>query len=198
MSLAPVGDITILLQAVKDGDPTALDRLFTLVYDELKKIAKTRMSAAGQTTSDPTTLVNEAYLRLINREETSWQDRHHFFWTAARAMRDILVERARREGSAKRGGGRQRLELHEEMLVSAEPPDLLDLHEALAKLEVAHPKSAEIVILQFFAGLNREQIAEVLNVSPSSVWREWSFARAWLLDQLEQQNTPEEKKDEIQ
>jgi RNA polymerase sigma factor (TIGR02999 family) len=193
MSNDPSGEITVLLQAAKAGQPGALDRLFSLVYDELRKIAKNRVDANNQWASEPTTLVHEAYLRLVKRDQTSWVDRHHFFWAAARAMRDILVERARRECAAKRGGGRNRIELNEDMVFGTEAPDLIDLNEALLRLEAVHPRSAEVVALQFFAGLNREQIAEILNISPSAVWREWSFARAWLLSQLDDSNSKNEK-----
>lgn len=193
MSSDPCGEITMLLQAAKVGHPGAIDRLFSLVYDELRKIARNRIDGNNQWIAEPTTLVHEAYLRLVNREQLSCQDRHHFFWAAARAMRDILVERARRDGAAKRGGGRNRVELQEDMVVSPELPDLMDLNEALSRLELVHPKSAEVVTLQFFAGLTREEIAEILGVSPSAVWREWSFARAWLRGQLGGQTPDTEK-----
>ncbi len=190
MSSDPCGEITMLLQAAKVGHPGAIDRLFSLVYDELRKIARNRINGNNQWIAESTTLVHEAYLRLVNREQLTCQDRHHFFWAAARAMRDILVERARRDGAAKRGGGRNRVELQEDMVASPELPDLLDLNEALSRLELIHPKSAEVVTLQFFAGLSRDEIAEILGVSTSAVWREWSFARAWLRDQLGDQ-TPD-------
>lgn len=193
MSQDPTGEITVLLHAAKAGQPGALDRLFSLVYEELRKIAKSRIDGGNQWAAEPTTLVHEVYLRLFKQNHASWEDRHHFFWAAARAMRDILVERARRESAAKRGGGRKRIELREDMASTSETPDLIDLNEALSQLEAVHPKSAEVVTLQFFAGLNRDQIAEVLNISPAAVWREWSFARAWLQSWLERGISDNEK-----
>jgi RNA polymerase sigma factor (TIGR02999 family) len=100
-------------------------------------------------------------------------------------MRDILVERARHDAAAKRGGGHKRLELHEDLLSVSSSPDLTDLNDALERLALVHPNAAQIIELKFFAGLNREQIAELMNISPSAVWREWSFARAWLSNELD-------------
>jgi RNA polymerase sigma-70 factor, ECF subfamily len=185
MSQDSVGEITSLLQAAKSGQPGAVDRLFSLVYDELRKIAKNRISACGHWTSEPTTVVNEAYLRLFKKENPTWEDRHHFFWAAARAMRDILVERARRDRTISRGAGRKKVELHDDMATISEPPDLIDLNEALTKLGVEHPESFEIVMLYFFAGLTQDDIAKLLNVSRSKVCHEWLFARAWLLSEID-------------
>ncbi len=178
------GDITLLLQAAKTGQPGAVDRLFSHVYDELRKIASNRITVSGNWSAAPTTVVNEVYIRLFKKENPTWEDQRHFFWAASRAMHDVLVERARSDQTIRRGGGRKRVELHEDMATTSEPPNLMDLNEALEQLEKTHPRSHQVVFLQFFAGLNREQIAEMLEMSPSAVWREWSFARAWLLERM--------------
>jgi RNA polymerase sigma factor (TIGR02999 family) len=181
----PSIEITAILQAINSGQPGALDRLFALVYDELRKIAKNRVDRSKPCASEPTTLVHEAYLRLVRKENVTWSDRHHFFWAAARAMSDILAERARRDKTTKRGGDLERIELHDDLISSVGPPDFLDLKAALERLETIHPTAAKVIGLQFFAGLKREEIAEILNLSPSAVWRESSFARAWLKGQLD-------------
>ena len=179
------GEITSILEAAKNGQPGATQRLFSLVYDELKKIAKNRISAGNNWATHTTTLVHETYLRMVKDDDASWANRHHFFWAAARAMRDILVERARRDGAAKRGGGHKRVDLDEGMLSDSNSPDLLDLNDALERLTVEHPKAVKIVELKYFAGLNREQIAKLMGMSEATVWREWSFARAWLANELD-------------
>jgi RNA polymerase sigma-70 factor, ECF subfamily len=180
----PAGEITRLLHAAKAGNSAALEQLFSLVYDELRQMAKNRIGGSNWAT-EPTTLVHEAYLRLFKSEQVTWQDRHHFFWAAARAMRDILVDRVRRAQALKHGGGKKQLQLSDEMTATDEPPDLIDLNDALMKLEAEHPLCAKIISLRFFTGLSREQIAEILELSPSAVWREWAFARAWLMAALE-------------
>lgn len=178
------GEITTILEAAKAGDSKATQRLFSLVYDELKKIAKRRISAGAAWTMHTTTLVHETYMRMVKNDQNSWENRHHFFWVASRAMRDILVESARRSGAIKRGGGRMRLDLDEDSLSQPNAPDLLELNDALETLAKDHPKSVKIVELKYFAGLNREQIAELMKMSPAGVWREWAFARAWLAKEL--------------
>lgn len=184
MSEGMAGEITLLLQAAKTGQPGAVDRLFSRVYDELRKIASNRINAIGNWAAAPTTVVNEVYLRLFKKVNPSWEDRRHFFWAASRAMRDILVERARRDQAVRHGGGKKRLELHEDMAATSGAPDLMDLNEALNQLEILHPIPYKVVDLKFFGGLNRDQIAEILDISPSAVWREWCFARAWLLQRI--------------
>ncbi len=178
------GDVTVLLRAVKDGTPGAADRLMSLVYENLKKIARNRAVVSGDG-FEATTLVHEAYLRLFGKDDISWENRHHFFWAAARAMRDILVERARRQGAEKRGGGKRTVRLDDDVPHAGEAESLLDIHEAIGRLEKVHPDAAHLVILRFFAGLTREQVAEVTGLSSSAVWREWNFAKAWLMADIE-------------
>ncbi|MEK6702334.1 MAG: ECF-type sigma factor [Planctomycetota bacterium] len=185
MMQKPAGDVTVLLRAVRDGLPGAPDRLMACVYGELRKIASNRVAGAGTDVLEPTTLVHEAYLRLFGKDDTSWENRHHFFWAAARAMRDILVERARSRGAEKRGGSIQHVELTDLPSLESESIELLSLSEALTRLEIDHPVAAQIVTLRFFAGLTREQIAEVMQMSPSAVWREWQFAKAWLHTEID-------------
>lgn len=185
MASEPIGDITVLLQAVRDGLPGAPDRLMALVYGELRNIARQRKASARADSLEPTSLVHEAYLRLFSRTDLSWENRHHFFWAAARAMRDILVERARRRGAAKRGGGCEHVPImDDEAACISEATDLIALNQALERLEVLYPLAGQMVMLRFFAGLTREQVAEVTGMSSGAVWREWCLAKAWLHKEL--------------
>ena len=122
---------------------------------------------------------------MVDRQNTSWSDRHHFFWAAARAMKDILVERARYDSAVKRGGRHSRVALDDGLVAEMDPPDLIDLTDALERLAAIHPDAAQILELKFFAGLNREEIGEMMELSPAAVWRKWNFARAWLLNELD-------------
>ena len=178
------GEVTLLLKAVKDGLPGAPDRLMSLVYDRLKAIARNRVGSGSKSGMDATTLVHEAYLRMFDQQDATWENRNHFFWAAARAMRDILVERARRNAAIKNGGGRRHVSIHDDIPGAMEATDLLALNESLKRLEKAHPKAAEVVMLRFFAGLDRAQAAEVTGQSETALWREWVFAKAWLLADL--------------
>ncbi|MCG8418166.1 MAG: ECF-type sigma factor [Proteobacteria bacterium] len=163
------------------------DELVEHLYDELRKLARARMAhlRSGHTLQ-PTALVNEAYLRLVKRRNSGWKGRAHFFGAAARAMRDILVEHARMKAAQKRGGDQVRVDitvtLAGDMTVSAE--ELLTLHNVLDKMQHAHPRKAELVLLRYFAGLPMEEIAEVMAVSKRTLEREWRFARAWLRTHL--------------
>ena len=160
--------------------------LLPVVYAELRRLAVALSGRLppGQTLQ-PTALVHEAYLRLVGDRDPGWNGRRHFFGAAARAMRDILVEQARRKGSQKHGGGGRRVELTEGLAV-IEPPadDLLAVDEAIQKLQAEKPYLAEIAMLRFFAGLSAEETAAILGVSASTLAREWRFARAWLVRQL--------------
>lgn len=181
-------ELTALLGEIRTGMPGAPDRLFERVYEELRAVASARVGPGlGM---DPTTLVHESYLRLFGRANPSWENRHHFFWAAARAMRDLMVERARRDGAIKRGGGRRREPFDDELCVASEGIDLVSLNEALEKLERTHEAASRIVFLRFFAGLTREQVAELLGLSPAAVWREWNFAKAWLLTEMSRGGEP--------
>ena len=181
-------DVTRILSAIDQGDPHAAEQLLPLVYEELRKLAAQKMAqeVAGQTLQ-ATALVHEAYLRLVDADKVQhWNSRGHFYAAAAEAMRRILVEHARRKGSLKRGGGRQREELDEENLVVAQAPDeLLALDDALSQLAVTDAQAAELVKLRYFAGLTVKQAAESLGISPRAADFLWAFARAWLLRKIE-------------
>lgn len=174
--------MTNLLKAVEHGDGEADANLLGVVYGELRRLAGAWMAQAspGQTLQ-ATALVHEAYLRLLGKEEQSWQNRAHFFFAASRAMRDILVERARAAGRLKRGGGRQRVDFENlSIAVDAAGDDLLALDEVLQRLESEYPWEHRIVMLRFFGGLTNEQTARTLNVPLRTIERDWRFARAWL------------------
>ena len=185
--------ITELLVDWSNGDETALDRLMPLVYDELRRLARhyMRNERAGQTLQT-TALVHEAYLRLAGYKEIKWQERAHFFAIAAQLMRRILVEHARARKRVKRGGDAQTISLDAKTISladasSASPDQLLDmlaLDEAMKRLEAIDPRKAKVVEMRFFAGMENKEIAEVLNVAPNTVIRDWNFAEAWLRREL--------------
>jgi RNA polymerase sigma factor (TIGR02999 family) len=184
---ALMDEVTHLLSAIHAGDPHAADRLLPLVYAELRRLAAGKLAheRPGQTLQ-PTALVHEAYLRLVDVEQAQhWNGRGHFFAAAAEAMRRILVEQARRKRRLRHGGGRQRIDL-DRAEPSAEGPDeeLLALDEALGRLAAEEPAAAAVVKLRYFAGLTAEETAEALGVSVRTVNRHWAFARAWLYQRL--------------
>ncbi|HLN00824.1 MAG TPA: sigma-70 family RNA polymerase sigma factor [Bryobacteraceae bacterium] len=195
MSSVPTTEITGLLQAWSGGDTDALERIVVLVYPELRKIAK-RCLASERTghTLQATALVNEAYLRLIDIQRMQWHDRAHFFAVGARLMRRILVDYARSRGFAKRGGGARRVDLNEALIVSSEmDPALVRMDDALTQLAAFDPRKAKIVEMRYFGGLNADDIASVLGVSPQTVNRDWSLAKAWLAREMsieERSETP--------
>jgi RNA polymerase sigma factor (TIGR02999 family) len=173
--------VTQLLVAWGRGDPRALDDLIPLVYKELRKLAQWHMSRESRGhTIQATALINEAYLRLIDINRIQWQDRAHFFAMAARQMRRILIEAARKRGNLKRGGGVEKVSLAEGMVVPHRAEDLLALDEALDALAQLDPRRAEVVELKFFGGLSVEEIAHTLAVSSDTVKRDWTLAKAWL------------------
>jgi RNA polymerase sigma factor (TIGR02999 family) len=183
-----MGEVTQILNAIKEGDPGATSQLLPLVYDELRQLAAHRLAhqAPGQTLQ-PTALVHEAYLRLVGDPAASdWDSRGHFFAAAAEAMRRILVENARRKGRRKRGGGLARLDLDDAEQVAGPEvrEDLIALDEALTKLAGADPQAAQLVQLRYFAGLSIPEAARALGVSPRTADRLWAFARAWLLREV--------------
>jgi RNA polymerase sigma factor (TIGR02999 family) len=181
-----VQPVTELLRAAQAGDAAAAERLMAVVYEQLHQLARARMAhlPPGQTLQ-PTALVHEAYLRLADKGDGSWESRQHFFFAAARAMRDILVEQARRKAGPVRGGGRRRQELDEACAV-IEPPadDVLAVHEALDELEQQDPLKAKIVLLRYFSGLTTDETAEVLGLATSTLDRKWRYIRARLLERL--------------
>ncbi len=178
--------VTLLLEAAQAGDETAAARLLPLVYDELRKLAEDRMARLppGQTLQ-PTALVHEAYLRLVGKSNLRLEDRRHFFFAAARAMRDILVERARRKSGPTRGGGRHRVELTDSVAIrDPVPEEILALHDALADLEQQDPLKGKIVDLRYFAGMGMSEVAQVLGMSERTLHRHWRFIKAWLKSRL--------------
>ena len=186
MPSEPVQPVTELLRAAQAGDAAAAERLMAVVYEQLHRLARARMAQLppGQTLQ-PTALVHEAYLRLTDKGDVGWESRQHFFFAAARAMRDILVEQARRKAGPVRGGGRRRKELDEACAV-IEPPteDVLAVHEALDELEKEDPVKAQIVLLRYFSGLTTAETAEVLGLAERTLDRKWRYLRAWLLKRL--------------
>lgn len=180
--------VTQLLARAQGGDAKATDELFPIVYDELRAIAGAYMQKESNAqTLQATALVNEAYLRLIGPSQTPWENRAHFFGAAARAIRRILTDHAREKQALKRQGGRQRLPLDEALMIAPETSvDLIGLDEALQKLASLDEAKARVVEMRYFAGLTVEQTALALGVSPSTVARQWQFARVWLARELEQ------------
>lgn len=179
------GDVTVLLLAWREGGPEALDALAPVVYDELRRIARRHLSHEKANTLQPTALVNEAFLRLINTKQVAWQDRVHFFAVAARLMRRILIDRARARHMQKRGSGAARVTMDDGMLVAEDNAiDVLAVDEALEKLAAMDPRKAQVVEMRFFGGLGNDQIAFALGVSNDTVERDWKFAKSWLKKQL--------------
>ena len=188
--MKPVHDstsITLLLNELQDGSPEALDRLLPLVYDELRAVAARYLHGERTDhTLQATALVHEAFLRLVDQREVTWQNRAHFFGVAAQFMRRILVDYARRANAARRGGGRL-VPLEEGMEIPVEEPgELLRIDEALEALAQMDARQARVVELRFFTGLTVEETAEAMGVSPATVKREWAAAKAWLEHTLQQ------------
>lgn len=180
-------DVTQLLNAIEQGDPKAAGELLPLVYSELRKLAAAKMAREqpGQTLQ-PTALVHEAWLRLAAGRHQVWDSRRHFFAAAAEAMRRILVEKARRRQRARHGGGLQRVDASGlEIPTSAREDQLIAMDEALAKLELMDPPKAEVVKLRYFVGMTSEEAAQALGLSPTTVERYWSYAKAWLFKEIQ-------------
>jgi len=182
----PQTQITQLLKQWQEGDSGALESLMPLVYAELKRLAGSYLRRERPNhTLQSAALVNEAYLRLVDQNQTQWQNKAHFFGIAAQMMRRILADHARGHNAAKRGAGIPKLELDEAMAhAQARNVNLLALEEALQKLENLDPQQGKIVELRFFGGLSIEDTANVLGISPATVKRDWSIARAWLFREL--------------
>jgi RNA polymerase sigma-70 factor (ECF subfamily) len=178
--------VTQLLEHWSHGDDAALAELTPLIYEELRRLAHHHMGGERPDhTLQTTALVNEAYLRLADQTNPSWQNRAHFFAVAARAMRQILVNYAQSYRAQKRGGGAIKVELDEAAIVSPEQSKaIVDLHEALERLGTLDSRKARVVELKYFGGLNHGEIAEVMKISTVTVRRDWVFAKAWLYDEL--------------
>jgi len=185
---APPHRVTQLLAQWSHGDNAALTELTPLVYEELRRLAHHFMQGQRPDhTLQTTALVDEAYLRLADQTNPSWQNRAHFFAVAARAMRQILVNYAKSSRAQKRGGGALKVELDEAAIVSPEQSQaIVDLHEALERLGALDSRKARVVELKYFGGLNHGEIAEVMKISSVTVRRDWVFAKAWLYDELRQ------------
>lgn len=185
-SAEKAGDVTRAIRELIDGGQRSAEELLPLVYDELRLLARSRMAreVPGQTLQ-ATALVHEAYLRLIGDADPGWNGRGHFFGAAALAMRRILVEQARRKARLKRGGGRQPIEMSDQV-VAIEPPgaDVLAVEEAVQRLEAEDPRKGKIVNLRYFSGLTVKETATALNLSVGTIEREWRFIKAWLQVEL--------------
>ncbi len=179
--------MTGVLQAAAAGDSDAAAALLPLVYEELHRLAQARLRRTPPgNTLQTTALIHEAYLKLVGSGDPGWSGRHHFFGAAARAMREILVDQARRKASAKHGGGVRRVDLDQAEIVLDEPPEsLLALDGALKKLEAEEPRLGEIVMLRYFAGLTQGETAAALGVSERTIERDWRYIKAWLRRELE-------------
>jgi len=189
MTPAP-NEVTQLLVAWSNGDSAARDALMPLVHEELRRLAHRYMRRErGNHTLQTSALVNEAYLRLIDQKDVHWQNRAHFFGIAARIMRRILVDYARKRGFAKRGGDLQPVALDEAMIVSPErAAEVVALDDALNCLAELDQRKSQIIELRFFGGLSIDETAEVLGVSSGTVMRDWTFAKAWLRREITNQN----------
>ena len=181
------GAVTQLLRAWSDGEDGALERLTPLVEVELRRLARAYMRRERRGhTLQPTALVNEAFLRLTDARRIRWQDRAHFLGISARLMRRVLVDHARARGYRKRGGGAQRVTLHEELITSPDPAlDVVALDRALEALATVDVRKSRMIELRFFGGLSVEETAEVLHVSTDTVKRDWRLAKLWLLRELD-------------
>jgi RNA polymerase sigma factor (TIGR02999 family) len=187
MTSDPRGQVTRILDDLQGANrQEVFERLLPLVYDELRLVARARLSHERQGhTLQATALVHEAYIRLLSGDAPPWNDRAHFFRAAAEAMRRILIDHARKKGRIKRGGGRVHVTLGDVEVGAGLPlEDLLALDEAIRRLEGQDPRMAEIVRLRFFAGLSIEETAKALEVSERTVKREWAVARAWLFEAM--------------
>ncbi len=182
-----MNDATLMLAAIEEGDPKAAEQLLVLVYDELRRLAASKIAqeAPGQTLQ-PTALVHEAWLRLVGDHTPSFKNREHFFRASAEAMRRILIDRARRKHTQRHGGGYQRVDFEGLDLAAPSADDqLLAVNEALSKFTLEHPVQAELVKLRYFAGLTNEEVSQVLGLSVSTAKNYWAFSRAWLLNEIE-------------
>lgn len=186
-------NVTLLLEQARTGDAAVLDDLLPLIYDELHRLARAqRRRLRPHETLNTTAIVHEAYLKLAGRDAASYQNRLHFFRVAARAMRDIVVDYARRKQALKRGGGTPDLSLDDvPPLPDIDVKEVLALHDALDRLEALDERQARVVELRYFVGLTIAETAEVLDISPASVKRDWAMARSWLFREMSAANPRE-------
>lgn len=186
MTRKPQHQITQLLAEWSEGNQSALDELYPLVYEELHRLARRYMSRERKGhTLQTTALINEAYVRLVDQKNVRWANRSHFFAISAQIMRRILIDHARRHAYAKRGGGAKLVSLEEAAIVAPDQAsELVRLDEALKTLAKLDERRCHVVELRYFGGLSNEEIAGVLNVSENTVTRDWNLARAWLYQQL--------------
>jgi RNA polymerase sigma factor (TIGR02999 family) len=184
---SPGENVTLLLAQVREGNRDAADQLIPIIYNELRRMAAACMQRerAGHTLQ-ATALVHEAYMRLAGGHQGPWQNRAHFFAIAAHSMRQVLLDHARRRHAGKRGGAHaQKVEIDAELFIDEDKlEDVIAVDEALSRLEKIDPRQSQLVELRFFAGLDVEQAAEVMGVSPTTIKREWRSARAWLQGEL--------------
>lgn len=180
-------NITQLLNDLSQGNNVAIEKLLPMVYDELRKISsKYLRDEYRQHTLQTTELVHEAYLKLIGSQQISWQSRAHFFGIAAKTMRQILVDYARKRNAVKRGSGERKITLDESpLIIDISDEKILALDEALKRLESIEERSSKIVELRYFSGLTIEETAEILQISPATVKRDWNFAKAWLYREIQ-------------
>ena len=184
-----MNDVTLKMQAAGWGEKQTSGDLLPLVYDELRRLAAARMAAeaAGQTLQ-PTALVHEAWVRLVEKGSQTWDNRAHFFSAAAEAMRRILIERARSKSRIKHGCGQVLLDIADQDVAGAQPDDkILLMDEALERLKAEDPETAQVVILKFFGGLTNEEIVAITGTSDSTVRRQWSYAKLWLYNCIRKQ-----------
>jgi len=189
-AMPDASQITQVLQAISRSESGAAEQLLPLIYEDLRRLATARMAneMSGQTLQ-PTALVHEAWLRLVADEDKTWQNRAHFFGAAAEAMRRILIEKARRKSRLKHGGGQAQFNIEDLELADSTPDDkVLLINEALENLEAQDPESARIVVLKFFGGLSRQEVAESLKISERMADRQWAYARGWLLRHIRTQH----------
>jgi len=182
-----MSDATMMLAAIEEGDSKAAEELLGLVYDELRRLAASKLAheAPGQTLQ-ATALVHEAWLRLVGDHSPSFKDREHFFRASAEAMRHILIDRARRKHTRRHGGRYQRVDFEGfDLAAPAIEEQLLAVHEALDSFAMEHPVQAELVKLRYFAGLTNEEVSQVMGISVSTTKNYWTFSRAWLLNEIE-------------
>jgi len=183
-----MNDVTQILNAIDRGDPKAAEELLPLVYEELRKLAASRMAnEATSQTLQPTALVHEAWLKLAGGSQQQWDSRAHFFGAAAEAMRRILIDNARRKKALRHGGGQARLDIEEiDIAVPEQDERLLAINDALDKLAAQDPQKAELVKLRYFAGMSLEEASAILRISEATAKRWWAYAKAWLFSEVQQ------------